>query len=363
MSGNKTQSATIPFKARVSIALAWVLGRVLFSLPQSWAYWLADRAGTVTYHLFRTYRRNVRANVSRVLAPGESDREVDRVVRRVFQTSARNFVDLLRVPYVSSRRVREMVRVQPGGWERLDGAMTEGRGVIIATAHLGAFDFVAQILAVRGYDVTALTTRTVPEFIHAAVDYLRGSRGLTLEHATPGGVRRVVRALERGGLVGMVADRDFFQSGVPCSFFGHETTLPPGPIRIARQTGAPVVPAFAPRAGDGYDLIFEEPFSVPRTEDAEADVRQGLERLIAAFERAIGRSPDQWVMFQRVWPVQAGRALRVFPIGSPLEGELLGRGSDAAGPLTAPPDSPTDRTDSPPSPAPGATPRPATRRE
>ncbi len=363
MSGNTRQRVQTSLKNRVSVGLAWLLGHILYRLPQAWVYWLADRAGIIIYHLFPTYRRNVRDNITRVLGPDTPPAEVDRVVRRVFQTSARNFTDMLRVPYMPADRLSKMVRTAPGAWEVVENALAQGRGVIMATAHLGAFDFVAQILALRGFDVTVLTTRTVPEFIHAAVDYLRGSRGLKLEHATPGGVRRVVRALKDGAVVGIVADRDFFQSGVPAVFFGHETTLPPGPIRIARQTGAMIVPAFAPRVDGGYELIIEQPFVVPRTNDAEADLRVGLERLIAAFERHIRRVPEQWVMFQRVWPARVGSALRVFPIGSPLEGELLGRGADVARPLTAPPESPTDRTGSPPSPVPESVPRPATRRE
>ena len=57
-------------------------------------------------------------------------------------------------------------------------------------------------------------------------------------------MRRVIRALRRAEIAGFVVDYDFFQNGVPMTFFDRETTLPPGAIRIARDTGALVVPMF-----------------------------------------------------------------------------------------------------------------------
>lgn len=356
-----SRPAKKPFKARLSIALAWIIGQCLRVIPRELAYRLSDLAGNIFYYLFPTYRANVRSNMSYVLGPSASAAEIDRVTREVFRTSARNFYDLLKVPHLSAADLRAEVRVSYQSWEHLDSALAEGKGAVILTAHLGAFDYVGQILSFNGYDMTALTTRTVPEFIATAVDHLRASRGLQLEQATPGGVRRAMLTLRRGGVVGLVADRDFFQSGLPTVFFGGETTLPPGPIRMARQTGAPIVPGFARRLRRGCELVLGTPFKVARTNDPERDVAEALARIVQIYEEQISQAPGQWVMFQRGWPEEPTPAppLRVFPIGSPLGGELLGRGSDTAAPLTQPSDA-SNHHDAGPSAAPK--PEPATRR-
>lgn len=351
------------FKVRLSIALARCLVWCFRALPVPVAYWLADRVGDLVYHLFRTYRGNVSSNMAHVLGPSATPEEVQRVVRRVFRASSRNFADMLRVPSLSPEALMGGVTVTDESWQHLDAAVAHGRGVVLVTAHFGAFDSVGQLLCVAGYDVTGVVTRTVPEFIDTAVGYLRQSRGMPMEPATPGGIRRVVGRLKRGGIVAMLSDRDFFRSGRPVVFFGRETTLPPGPARLARDTGAVILPIFTPRRARGRELIIEEPFAVEATTDVDADVDRALARIVQNFERRIGQDPDQWVMFQRVWPERRTTALRVFPVGSPLEGEILGRGATAEGPLTRPPEPPTGRTVSRPSPSPAPAHRPGARRE
>lgn len=329
----------------VSQRLAWLASQVARLVPLPLAYWLADRCGDLAYLLLKTYRRNVQHNVALALGPGADAQEVRRVARLVFRNSARNFIDLLRVPHLSPDELIRSIQVCPESWVEFERLAASGQGAVIVTAHLGPFDYVGQLLSARGYRFTSLTTRTVPELLDAAVNYLRTSRGLRIERATPGGIRRVILALRRGELIGLAADRDFFQNGWPVIFFGKETTLPPGPVRLARSAGVPILAAFTRRLKRGYQLLIEPPFYIERTDDAARDLRSGLQRLVELFERHIREAPDQWVIFQRVWPERPAPVLRVFPVGSPLEGELLGWGVDPARPLTEPLVSPTDRMD------------------
>ena len=140
---------------------------------------------------------------------------------------------------------------------------------------------------------------------------------------TPGGVRKVIRALRQNECAVLVADRDFFQNGRPVTFFGKETSLPPGAIRIARETGAPVIPILPRRRGNQHEIDILDPFTVAKTDDFEADMSEGFRLLMPALEYGISSRPGQWVMFQRVWPEVPAPPVRVFPVGSPLESELL----------------------------------------
>jgi KDO2-lipid IV(A) lauroyltransferase len=271
-------------------------------LPWPLRFWLADRVGDLWYRLAPTYRANVRANLSQVFGGETPERRLDELVRGVFRQNARNFTDLFRMPHWDGADFTRLVAVDDGGWALLDAARARGKGIVLVTAHLGAFDVVGQAIGARGHPMTALTGRTTARFIFDAVTHLRRGHNVVTVEATPGGVRKVVQALRRNELAGLVSDYDFFQNGLPVTLFGRETTMPPGPVRFARDTGASVVGAFARRAEKGYAIAFSGPFEVPKTRDLEADMAAGMANLAAMIEEAIASVPEQWVILQRVWP-------------------------------------------------------------
>jgi len=312
-------------RRRLSVALAEAMSWTVGMMPTPMRHWLADRAGDVWHRFAPTYRGNVRDNLRHPMGLSAGDPALDRLVLGVFRQNARNFTDLFRVPHWTAKDYARLVDVAEGDWTYLDAARAEGRGVVLVTAHLGAFDIVGRAIAERGVPLTAVTGRTTTRFIFDAVNHLRHGANLSTVEATPGGVRAVIRALRRNEAAAFLADYDFFRNGLPVTFFGRETTLPPGPVRIARDSGAQIVGAFAQRAATGYRIVFTPPFAIEKTRDLDADLAAGMERVVAMLEKAISAMPEQWVILQRVWPDAPPEPVRIFPEGSPLESELLRR--------------------------------------
>lgn len=310
---------------RLSVFIAETFSWLFWLIPQGIRYAIADRVGDVFRILTHTYRDNVEANVAQVLALPNSSAPVANATRSIFRTSARNFTDLITMVRQSRESLVRSLNIADGSWGTIDQAIASGRGVIFITGHLGSFDLVGQAFWARGYKLTIVTGRTTSRFIFDGVTHLRAVRGSTLVEPTPAGVRQVIRALRRGECSVFVSDRDFFQNGRTVEFFGRRTTLPPGAIRIARDTGAIVIPLAPRRVGRHHEIDILEPFEVPKTADLEADMASGFAKLIPALESGIRGGISQWVMFQRVWPDTPPPAVRVFPVGSPLESPLLER--------------------------------------
>jgi len=311
------------FRYQLSVFLAELFSWIFWLIPKPIRYLLADRAGDIFRRATNTYRDNVEANVAQVLGLTTESAEVRAAVKSIFHTSSRNFTDLITTPRQSSNSLVGSLKVRHGHWGIVDDALAQGKGVILVSGHLGSFDQVGQVFWARGYKLTIVTGRTTSRFIFDGVTHLRGSRGAKLVEPTPSGIRQVIRALRQGEVAVIVGDRDHFQNGRAVELFGRTTTLPPGAIRIARDTGATIVPIAQRRTGRTHELDILEPFTVPRTADLEADMAAGFANVLPRLEHAIRESINQWVMFQRVWPETPAPALRVFPIGSPLESELL----------------------------------------
>lgn len=317
------------FRYWLSIAIAVFFSWAFWLIPGPVRGWFADRCGDMFYRSSKTYPDNVGSNVETVMLHAGTNQDREIIVRSVFRNSARNFMDLITMPRQSNKAFLNSVRLVSGSWATLDEAIAAGRGGILFTGHVGCFDFIGQAISARGYKLTVVTGRTTSRFIFDGVTYLRGARGATMVEPTPSGVRSVVKALRRNEFAVFVTDRDFFQNGMDATFMGVDTTLPPGAIRIARETGAPLISIFTRRVKSGHELRIGQPFHVRKTDDMQADLAEGMKSLVAELESGISASLDQWAMFQRVWSDVDRVAIRVFPVGSPLESELLERVASA----------------------------------
>jgi KDO2-lipid IV(A) lauroyltransferase len=313
------------FRYRLAIFVAVCSSWLARTMPAWMRNWIADRSGDLFYLTFKTYRDNVKANLAQVMSLPETDRRVRRAAIRVFRGSSRNFADMLLVPHKSIREIASDGVPIEGDWSMIDEALAGGKGVILLTGHLGSFDYVGQILGARGYPLTVMTARTTARFIFDAVSYLRRSKGVSLVEASPSGVRKAMQALRRGECVVLASDRDFHLNGRPVNFFDKPTTLPPGAARIGRETGAPLLPIFGKRLQRGQGVRILPSITIEKTRDIEADLEAGMAKIVSLLETAISATPDQWFMFQRVWPSGPVDPVRVFPVGSPLETDILER--------------------------------------
>lgn len=310
---------------RLAKNLATIAAYIVAPIPDRARDLIADLISMIWIRMTPVYRANVMANLAQVMGPDVSERKLERLAAGVFRMSSRNFGELLRLRSRSQRGLARLVPLSDDHLKPLREARARGQGVVIVTAHMGAFDLLGHAIGGQGFPLTVITGRTTSRFLFDAVTHLRQGHNCTMVEPSPAGVRQVIRALRKGEAAGFVADYDFFQNGLPVSFFGKETTLPPGPIRIARDTGAMVVPMFPYRdlATGRHKLQLGEPFEVPKTKDIDADLALGMQMLRDRLEIGIGTHPEQWVLYQRAWPLEPSPAVRVFPVGSPLESELL----------------------------------------
>ena len=277
-----------------------LLGGLLGRLPPRVGYWMAGWTGWLLYVLSPRIRRALTDNIRHVVGPDASESQVQALVRQACVNINKSHYDLFRVGRLTDDEVKDLVRVE--GWENLEQALALGRGAIVISAHLGNVDLVMQFSVVRGMPASAPVQRIQPERLFQYTLKLRTSHGLKLI-PTDEPMMGLFRALKRGELVALPADRDVTGSGRIISFFGSPTRLPDGSVRVALRTGAPLLPAFALRLPDDSFLAKIEPaLDLPRPGDEEADVAAGMEMVVAAVERQIARHPEQWLLAAPVWP-------------------------------------------------------------
>ena len=293
-----------PSRARHRIKewLAAAVVRLAAHLPLPVLHRLGRALGSLVVIWPNKQRRNALINIRLALPslpPNEQLSLRDRTLREFGAT-------YLEIAYLWQRPAAEvlgLVREVRGG-ELLD--RSTGKGVIVLSPHLGAWELAGLYLAAQGpTTIFYKPQRLLDDLIRAA----RGRTGATLAPTTGRGVRLLVQGLERGEYAGILPDQEpkAETGAVFAPFFGVPAYTMLLVNRLARRTGARVVFLFAQRleAGDGFRMhCIQAPEGVSSEDDVAAAtaLNQGVEQCVALC-------PDQYV-----WPY---KRFRKRPEGAP----------------------------------------------
>ena len=249
--------------------------------------------------------RGERERVRRHLSVAFGDRASDRWVRQVFVDLGKNAVDAFRLRITSEEELRRMVREE--GFEHLDHALAQGKGVIALTGHIGNWELLGAYVAMRGYPLHVVGRRlNNPRLDRLVVENREGAGVRNIARGR--GTRAILRALRRGEMVGFLIDQDTKVDGVFVDFFGRPAYTPIGPVVLAMKTGASIVPVAIHRKVDGtHHVVVRKAISLVHTGDEMEDRRVNTERCSKALEWFIREHPTQWVWMHRRWKTRPKR--------------------------------------------------------
>ncbi len=263
------------------------------ALPERIAVPLAERLASAAVPFVRN-REIVARHQQRAAASPLTAGDLDRAVHRAFESYGRYWMESLRAPTMDPDSVDAGLSIE--GLGRLEAALAEGRGAILAIPHVGGWDVGGAWFVRRGFPLTVVVEALQPPELFRWFVRLRESFGFTV---IPLGMRAgtaIIRALRANQIVALLSDRDIGGGGIEVEFFGERTTLPGGPATLARRMKAPLHPTAIYFHGRGHHVVIRPPVSL---EGTVADVTQ---RLATELEALIRRAPDQWHLFQPNWP-------------------------------------------------------------
>jgi KDO2-lipid IV(A) lauroyltransferase len=213
-------------------------------------------------------------------------------------------------------------RIDFDGVEHWRAAFERARGVIVVSAHLGAWELIAP--ALLAHVVAQPPPAGIPQIeaiarparnarIDALARRLRERFGLKV-HAREGLQLGYLRTLSRGGALLVLGDQYTRRAeAIAVRFFGRPTMTPVGPAWLARRTGAAVLPAFIERRKDDptrHRLAFKAPIFPDDRLDEEADRFRMTQAATREIEAAIRATPEGWTWMHDRWMRDPKKMLR-----------------------------------------------------
>jgi len=272
-------------------------------LPLKLAYSLAKRVSDFQYILAKQDRESVVRNLS--IVTKKDAYECRRLARRVFRNFGLYLVDFFRMPNLSIEDIKKRVRVE--GIENIDGVLKQNRGGIILTCHIGNWEMGGVVMAMLGYDISAVALNHKHKNINDFFIKQREEKGLKVIPINLI-MKRCISALRGKGLLALAGDRDFTNNGVIMDFFGIPTSIPKGPVMFALKTNSAIIPGFFVRRDTfNYSLIFDRPIDLEETPERDKDevIKEANKKIVASMEKYIRAYPEQWLVFRKFWEAPA----------------------------------------------------------
>ncbi|QEW05015.1 lysophospholipid acyltransferase family protein [Nitrincola iocasae] len=261
-------------------------------LPLRWAQGLGKRLGRYFYRQGDSSRiyRTTQVNLLTCF-PELSDQQRQELTLQSLEQTGQSIAEMGMSWLWPVQRTLKIIRTVHNEALITEG-INQGKGVILIAPHLGNWEILNLYLSNR-YTFTAMYKPPRQKQMDSLIKRMRARLGTDMAPANVQGVRKVMKALRRSEMVGILPDQEpDVGSGIFADFFGTPaltmTLLP----QLAAQTGAKVVCGYAKRleGATGFDIYFSE---------AEADISLkdallATEAMNRSVERCVRELPEQY---------------------------------------------------------------------
>jgi KDO2-lipid IV(A) lauroyltransferase len=256
--------------------------------------------GALAYRTLSRLRGTGEQNLG-IAFPQASFQWREHTLRGMYRSLGWQLAEFCQLRCYTPENTRSFLRYE--GLEHWEQAQAKGRGVLIVTGHLGAWELSSYYHSLMGHHMSMVIRRLDNPRVDAFVNGIRclhGNQVLGKDDFARG----LLGAMRSGASVGILMDTNMTPpQGVFVPFFGVPACTASGVARVAVKTGAAVLPGFLLWHGDErkYVLHFYPEIEMRRTGDAEGDAVENTARCTAAIERVVRAYPEQWLWVHRRW--------------------------------------------------------------
>lgn len=257
-------------------------------LPRSWVLALGRQIGQLFFRINKKRVDIARLNLQWCL-PELSEEDREALLRRHLTRYGQAIVDMGLVWWASRSRIDRLCTMS--GEAELEILRRSGEKVLLVIPHVLGIDMTGAALSRLAPGASMMKTPSNP-LLHRWLWRGRtrfGARIFTRDQ----GLRPLVKAIRAGYVGYLMPDEDLGDAhSVFAPFFGISTATLPIVGRIARMTGARVIPVFCELNGDGrYHIRLGKALPDFPSGDLQADATT----VNAAFEASIRTAPEQYL--------------------------------------------------------------------
>ncbi len=268
------------------------LARILAYLPLRLQQWLGSLAGTLVYHGWPKRRKIALTNIG-LCFPHLSLQARHKLVRACFASNGIGLLETATGWFRDPERLRDVTHVH--GHEHIERALSRGKGVILLGGQYSTLELGGALISLFLKNADILQRAHKNPLYNAVMTRSRQRYYGVLDKSD---LRGMLRSLKANRVVWYATDQDNGRkNSVFAPFFGVPAATLTATSRIARKTGAAVVPFshFRRADGKGYDIYFHPAL----TNFPSHDEVKNATRLNKVLETEIRKHPEQYLWTHR----------------------------------------------------------------
>ena len=251
----------------------------------------------------------------RIAFPEKTQRERDRIGRQSFANLGRAALETARVDRLD---IRAAVALDPRDEAVLRAAHAQGKGVVVVTGHIGAWELFARRMCAVGLPCGTVAKEAHDPRITALLQRSREQSGMRVFwRGAPMSGRALLRFLQgEKGILGILMDQDTRVAGHFVPFFGRPAFTPRAAADLAARLDAPMVFCCVHRVARGMHRMVVRPIDVARSGDRERDSVELTAAATRIIEDEVRQRPDEWVWMHSRWRTQPSDIARENALGT-----------------------------------------------
>jgi KDO2-lipid IV(A) lauroyltransferase len=284
----------------LEFAVVWLLVKLMGLPPRTIARGMGAAVGALAWRLTGRLRRVGLRNLQ-LAFPQNSGTENERILRTLYRNLGWQMAEFCQMPRYTPANTQAFLRYE--GLEHYLAARERGKGVLVVTGHLGAWELSSFYHSLMGCPMSMVIRRLDNARVDRLVNRIRCLHGNRVLHKDDF-ARGLIGAMRAGETVGILMDTNMTPpQGVFVPFFSRLACTASGLARVALKTDASVLPGFLlwEEAEQKYVLHFGKPLELVRTGDAEQDAVSNTALFTSAMEQYVRRYPEQWLWVHRRW--------------------------------------------------------------
>lgn len=287
--------------AWLTYALFRVIVGILYLFPINWNLRTARIFARLWWRLIPRHRDRAIAHVRLALGDELTESQIHDTARKSLEQLAMLAIEFIFAPrllgewtwnrYIKLRNMGDAIQ-----------HLLSDKGALLLTGHFGNWELAGYLLAVFGVEVSAIMRPLDNAYLNDYVVRIRRKKGLDLIDKK-GASTGAAQIIERGGIVGFIADQNAGRKGVFVDFFGVPASTYKSIGLLAMASEAPIIVGYAHRTSHRfeYEIGVERIITPDEWKDQTNPLLWITQQYTLAIEASVRRAPEQYLWIHRRW--------------------------------------------------------------